>query len=200
MTKNKKRKVILIDDDAEYRLTLREALEDAGYVVDEASLAKEAIEKTGIKKHGFDVALVDVRLHSDDDPHDHSGLKLLRDLPNDLPTIILTAHEDARVVRAAYRPAPGQSNPQDYMFKGDGIEAVLLCVANVISHSSTISKPWYKEPAFIYLAIFTILIFAGGGFYIEHVSNGGQILEIVLVGMAVDIFAGIALKFLNIGQ
>jgi CheY-like chemotaxis protein len=195
-----KPRILIVDNDAEYRSTVKEALEEVGYEVVGASCALDAIEQANERRHGFNLALIDVRLNDDDDSHDHSGLKLLHDLPANLPVVILTAHEDARVVRAAYQSASGQPDPKDYLFKGDGLEAIIRCVGKVSSEVSPEARPWYKEPTFFYLAVFTVLLIVGGGFYIEFVSEGNQLLGVIVVGVVIEIFAGVLLHFLKIGH
>lgn len=195
-----KPRILIVDNDASYRNTVQEALEEVGYEVVGATHVQEAIEQANERKHAFNLALVDVRLNDDDDPHDHSGLKLLHNLPNNLPVVVLTAHEDARVVRAAYQSAPGQQDPKDYLFKGDGLDAIIQCVDKVSSGASPESRPWYREPTFFYLAVFTVLLIVGAGFYLEYISEGNQVLGVIVVGVVVEILAGILLNFFKIGH
>ncbi len=152
------------------------------------------------KKHGINIAIIDIRLIDDEDREDHSGLKLIRNLPSNLSVIVLTAYEDARVVRAAFRPAPGQEEPKGYLFKGDGLNAIKECVERVVSKSDPVSRPWYREPTFFYLAIVTVVLMIGGGIYIEYVSQGNQVLGVIMIGVVIDILAGLLLNFLKIGN
>jgi CheY-like chemotaxis protein len=197
--KNKVR-ILIVDNDTAYGLTVKEALEEVGYEVVGVSNAQDALAHVNEKGKGFDLALVDVRLNDDEDSHDHSGLKLLHDLPKNLPVVVLTAHEDGRVVRDAYLSAPDQPEPKDYLFKGDGLEVIKRCVKNISAELSPTSRPWYKEKGFYYFAAFTVILILVAGFYIAYNSQGYQILGVIGIGVVVEILAAVMLKFLKIGQ
>jgi CheY-like chemotaxis protein len=189
-----------VDNDPEYRNTVKEALEEVGYEVISVPGAEEALEKANDRKLRFNMALVDMRLRDDDDIHDHSGLKLLHELPANLPVVFLSAHEDAQVIRMAYESAPGQREPDAYLFKGDGLNAIRQCVQKVSTGTLQESRPWYKERGFYYLATITIVVMLIAGFYIEFISEGTQILGVIVVGVVIEILAGLLVNFFKIGQ
>jgi len=83
----KKAKVLIVDDEDRFRLTLRKILEANGYTVDEAADGYEALEK--VKEFKFDVILLDVKM-----PGMH-GVEVLTKLKKTDPipeVIILTGH------------------------------------------------------------------------------------------------------------
>ncbi|GEM_PF-6396247 len=119
--------ILIVDNNEAYCKTLREYLEENSYHIIEARNAEEALEKVVQEKPAL--ITVDVRLVDDDDPHDHSGLRLIQRLPEEIPVIVLTAYEDAQVIRTAYETAPGKVLPKAYRFKGDGLEAIQTTIA-----------------------------------------------------------------------
>ena len=72
--------ILVIDDDKTVRQTLSMALQEEGYVVDEAADGKEAIEKTYAKY--YNLAIVDWRLP------DIEGTKLLDELSKTVPPMM----------------------------------------------------------------------------------------------------------------
>ena len=81
-------KLLIVDDEAGIREILQFNLENAGYAVDTAASAEEALEKLGAQ---HSLILLDVMMGG------MSGLqmaKLLRDRQNQVPIIFLTAKTD----------------------------------------------------------------------------------------------------------
>jgi two-component system, NtrC family, response regulator HydG len=84
--------ILVVDDDAAVRFTLRGILEDAGLSVDEASDGASGLEKV-IKSGGYHLVLTDLRMPGMD------GLTLLqriRELPSPPRVILITAHGSER--------------------------------------------------------------------------------------------------------
>ncbi len=80
-------RILVVDDERMVRWSLRQALERAGYQVDEAASGAEAIEHAG--RELPDVVLLDHRLP------DRTGLEVLRTLLKSaprLPVVMITAH------------------------------------------------------------------------------------------------------------
>ncbi len=95
------RRILVIDDEPDVRNTLCGLLSDAGYIVQSAANEAEAL--TALTREPFDFALIDVRLHGDDEG-DESGLSLaiaFRALNPQIHVIPLTRYIRAgQIVRA----------------------------------------------------------------------------------------------------
>ena len=78
MVEAKQTRLLIVDDDAEFRGTLARRFLRRGYDVSEAANAMEALE--GIKRKGADVAILDMVMPG------LSGLELLERLKAQLPT------------------------------------------------------------------------------------------------------------------
>jgi two-component system response regulator HydG len=84
--------VLVVDDEAPVRFTLRAILEDAGLAVEEASDGAEALER--IRRGGVDLVLSDLRMPRMD------GMQLLTELsalPGAPRAIVITAHGSERL-------------------------------------------------------------------------------------------------------
>lgn len=83
-------RIMVVDDEADFRVQVRRALERDGYVVDEAADGAEALER--LRAGHFDLAIVDLLMPR------VTGLRLLAELRADRrkapPAIILTAFGD----------------------------------------------------------------------------------------------------------
>ncbi|MBT8332020.1 MAG: response regulator transcription factor [Deltaproteobacteria bacterium] len=120
-------KVLLADDHSIVRAGLRRIVEDSGdmKVIAEAADGREAIEK--VHKELPDVAVIDISMPGLD------GLEVLNQLRNyypDLPTLILTMHEEGQyVVRAIEEGAMG------YITKQSAPEQLVKAIRKVNSGS-----------------------------------------------------------------
>jgi response regulator NasT len=94
-TKAGPRKVLLVDDDRLVLSTLSSGLEQAGYAVQAAGSAEEALRVLAIESP--DLAVLDVRMPG------QSGLDLAEHLreAGEVPFIFLTAYSDADIVQKA---------------------------------------------------------------------------------------------------
>jgi DNA-binding response OmpR family regulator len=82
MTENRKKpRILILDDDVDILDSISTALQSAGYSVDTARNAREAIEKS--EANFYNLALVDVRLP------DIEGTKLLTGMKETRPEIML---------------------------------------------------------------------------------------------------------------
>jgi two-component system response regulator MtrA len=99
-------RVLVIEDDADVRTTLRLLLEDEQYAVVEASDAQSGLARFGAEP--IDIALVDLKLP------DRSGFDVCRELRqvSDLPIIIVTAQVDSYDVVAGL-----EAGADDYVTK-----------------------------------------------------------------------------------
>jgi DNA-binding NtrC family response regulator len=85
--RTRKQRILIVDDDQNILEVISTGLQDAGYLVDTARNANEAVEKSGT--NFYNLALVDIRLP------DIEGIKLLARLKEARPemiTIILTGY------------------------------------------------------------------------------------------------------------
>ncbi|MCC6672417.1 MAG: sigma-54-dependent Fis family transcriptional regulator [Planctomycetes bacterium] len=118
-------RVLVVDDERLVRWSLRQALEEAGYQVDEAASAKEAQE--AIARELPDLVLLDFKLPDD------TGLTVLRGLrkvSTRVPVVMLTAH--ASITGAVEATKEGA---YDYLSKPFEIDEVLQTVARALEAS-----------------------------------------------------------------
>lgn len=89
------RSILIVDDDRLILATLSQGLQQAGYVVFQASSGKEALQLAMM--HTPDLAILDVRM-----PH-MSGIELAERLRQDfkIPFLFLSAYGDGDIVRQA---------------------------------------------------------------------------------------------------
>lgn len=101
-----KHRILLIDDDERIRTALRLALEDEGYVVDEAGTGEDAL--TVFTQHPTDVVLIDVMLPG------MTGFDICRALrrQSDVPIVMVTARSDTHDVVAGL-----EAGADDYVTK-----------------------------------------------------------------------------------
>jgi two-component system response regulator AtoC len=113
--------VLLVDDEAELRLTLSEALREAGHRV---TLASDGGEARGhVMARVFDVVICDVRLPQVD------GLSLFRRLRRESPTtdvILMTAYAEVADAVAALK-----EGAYDYLTKPFDIDELLVTVKRI---------------------------------------------------------------------
>src|SRR3954467_4690718 len=90
-----KHRILLVDDDERIRTSLRLALEDEGYVVDEAGTGEDALNVFG--QHSADVVLIDVMLPG---ITGFDACRALRKVSSDVPVVMVTARSDTHDVVA----------------------------------------------------------------------------------------------------
>src|SRR5436190_217948 len=90
--------ILLVDDEASLRRTLRLTLGTMGHAVEEAASGEQAL--TVLRQRPFDLALLDVRLRKE------SGLDVLprlRSQAPDLPVVVMTAYASVDTAVEAMR-------------------------------------------------------------------------------------------------
>lgn len=115
----KKRKLLIVDDEKDFALSLADVLESYGYVVEMAHSGKAAMDK--IRSFNAHIALLDVRLGKE------SGINLLKSLKEESPRllpIIMTAYATADTAiealqEGAYDYLRKPLNPMDLLAKLD---------------------------------------------------------------------------------
>lgn len=118
-------KILVVDDDAELRSNLREVLAGAGYQVECAASARDAIAKAG--EQGFDVILLDYMMPK------MSGIEALVFLKKLLPrakVIMMTAF--ATVEKAVEAIKKGAS---DYVSKPFKVKDLLTTIRRVLEEA-----------------------------------------------------------------
>ncbi len=80
--------VLIADNDQRHRESLAEFLTEEGYEVLEASTPAEARQL--LRAGNLDVAVLDVRLTDDSDPHDTSGLDVACSVAPNTPKVLIT--------------------------------------------------------------------------------------------------------------
>ncbi len=122
-----KQKILLVDDNASFRSTVREFLELHGYEIFEAGDATTA--KSIVESQDLALVIIDIRLINNDDEDDLSGLVLAKQLPSRLPKVMLTAYPTYQAVREALGPALNNVPPAvGFIAKQEGLNALLTAV------------------------------------------------------------------------
>ena len=86
-------RILIVDDEEDFRMLLRLSLEMVGHEVEEAATGQQALQRLG--EEGLDLVLLDIRLP------DLDGLDVLRRLADGHPPVaVMSAHADARRMRA----------------------------------------------------------------------------------------------------
>lgn len=114
-------RILLVEDDAEFRDLYQKQLVEAGFVVEACNTAGQALED--LKNNNFDLVVLDVML-----PPSSDGLTLLKQIKSDeknehLPILMLTNVEDEKLVKqamdlgaAGYIPKIG-TTPSDFIIQ-----------------------------------------------------------------------------------
>ena len=117
-------RVLVVDDEAGIRKTLRQILDDEGYSVAEADSAGAA--RTELSERTFDAVLLDVWLP------DGEGTALLEEIRgkgDDTPVVMISGHGTIETAVRAVR-----SGAQDFLEKPLSLERVLLATARAVEH------------------------------------------------------------------
>jgi len=115
-------RILVVDDDAGVRYTLRDVLEDEGYAVDEAEDGAEALER--LAEDTFHLVLSDLRMPNLD------GLELLRRIrerPQPPRVVLITAHGSERTAVEAMK-----HGAYDYFRKPFEPDELLAVVARAV--------------------------------------------------------------------
>mgnify|MGYP005822753887 CR=1 FL=1 len=117
-----KGRILVVDDEAGIRSTLRQILEDEGHRVDEAADGPEALAKAG--SESFDVVLLDVWLPGMD------GLQVLqkfREEGRDFEVLVISGHGNIETAVKATR-----LGAYDFIEKPLSLERIVVAVANAL--------------------------------------------------------------------
>ncbi|MEO7086854.1 MAG: response regulator [Gemmatimonadaceae bacterium] len=98
--------VLLVDDEAAVRATIRMILAKNGYSIIEASNGKEALEVYQERRDGIDLVLSDLRMPEMDG---RSLAAALRDIEPDLPILLMSGYDDSE------QPSPGADEGETFV-------------------------------------------------------------------------------------
>jgi DNA-binding response OmpR family regulator len=117
-------KLLLADNSADYRRSVRRFLELEDYEVEEASTPEQAIEL--LSQGGYDLIVADLRLSDDEDLDDISGIEVAKAASTlGIPCIIVTAYPTVELARKALRSRGVEPFARDLVPKADGSDALL---------------------------------------------------------------------------
>ncbi len=119
------RKVLLVDDEVIFVKPLARNIEKAGYEVDVAFSAEDAINK--LKEDEFDLVLTDVRMPGVSGIDFTSWVK--KEFP-DLPVIVMTAYGSIKTAVSAMK-----AGAEDYVLKPFDPEEIILLIGRAIEFS-----------------------------------------------------------------
>ncbi len=123
-------RILLADDERDFRVAVAEALRAGGHEVVQAGTADEA--SSVLAREGFDVLLTDLRMPG------RSGMELLREASSKLPDailIVLTAYGSMESAIEALR-----IGAHDYMLKPLRLEALRLKIDRLLEHRDTAAE------------------------------------------------------------
>jgi DNA-binding response OmpR family regulator len=118
------RAILVVEDDADIRTLIREALTLAEYAVDEAQGGEEALRK--IKKRKYDLVLLDIMMPNRDG---YQVLETIKSMPDrkDVPVIAVTAKGDPQgLVREA------ELGAVDHLAKPFNVQALHAAVEHAL--------------------------------------------------------------------
>ncbi|HHL72774.1 MAG TPA: sigma-54-dependent Fis family transcriptional regulator [Bacteroidetes bacterium] len=119
-----KKKILIIDDDATFRLTLRATLEQAGYEIHEAEDGRIGLQR--LQEMVFDLILLDLRMK---DMQGDEALRRIKEMSPAMPVVIITAY--ATVQTAVETLKQGAF---DYLIKPVDMDALLAIVSKALRY------------------------------------------------------------------
>ncbi|MCX7662096.1 MAG: response regulator [Candidatus Omnitrophica bacterium] len=122
MEDKRKIKVLIVDDEADFRELLKFWLESKGYLVIVASNGQESLEKT--KQENPDIIFMDLRMPVMDGVE---AIKNIRQFNQDVPIIVISAYvEDPKVKEVLEYSISGE------FYKGEDFEKSLVLLESVL--------------------------------------------------------------------
>ena len=138
-------RILIVENDGNFRKTLRECLVIAGFSVVEATTRTQAESVAHQQK--YSAIIMDVRLSNDGDEHDWNGLVSARYFgQRKVPVIILSAFDKQEDIDRAYNVAPRVPPPDAFISKNDphwGEKVV--ATLNEILESQKGTKSWFSR-------------------------------------------------------
>jgi DNA-binding response OmpR family regulator len=128
------KRLLLVDNNAEYRHSLRAFLKLENYQVEEAASVDEAIQY--LERSHFDLLLVDLRMTDEDDGYDFSGMEVAKKARDtQTPCIVNTAYPTVYAARVALNSRSVEPLAVDFVEKGAGPQAILGAIQVVLGKS-----------------------------------------------------------------
>lgn len=132
MKQRQPRRILLVDNDPDYRKSLIGLLELEDFVVEQAGSPEEAFEKLGTR---FDLALVDIRLRDHMDLNDISGMEVAKRASElGIPCIIVTAFPSVEMAQIALRSRGAEPYAEDMITKTSGPQALLASIKVTLNY------------------------------------------------------------------
>ncbi len=137
----KKRKVLLLEDNSLFAESVQDFLEENGFVVDVVADGDSALQKSFFES--YDIYLLDINVP---EINGVEFLKMLRRGGDERPTIFITSHQDLETLKKGY-----ESGCDDYMKKPIDLEEllyrmnVLLKKRKNISHIVKLNEECYYD-------------------------------------------------------
>ncbi|MGA1581737.1 MAG: sigma-54-dependent transcriptional regulator [Saprospiraceae bacterium] len=123
-------RILVVDDEASIRKTLREILEFEKYQVDEASDGMDALAR--IKQQVYDVVLMDIKMPKMDGMDALERLRLIRP---DLPVIMISGHANIDTAVDAVK-----KGAFDFISKPPDLNRLLITMRNALDKSDLVSE------------------------------------------------------------
>ncbi len=115
-------RLLVVDDEPEFRTLLAQALENEGFSVTQASDGAEAV--AAVREYTFDLALLDIRMPKLD------GIEVLKIIKSESPTtdcIMITGHQDVQLAVEAIK-----LGAREFLPKPLKIEDIMVRVISVL--------------------------------------------------------------------
>jgi two-component system, NtrC family, nitrogen regulation response regulator NtrX len=123
-------KILLVDDDASIRRTLRDILEFEDFEVIEATDGLDCLVK--IKQNSFDVILMDIKMPKMDGME---AIEKIQSLQPDIPVIMISGHGNIDTAVEAVK-----KGAFDFIQKPPDLNRLLITIRNALDKSSLISE------------------------------------------------------------
>jgi DNA-binding response OmpR family regulator len=121
------KRLLLVDDNSDYRHAMRIYMELENYIVEEAASVEEAKKK--LDRGPFDLMLLDIYLTDETALTDLSGFEVAKKArETQTPCIVVTGHSSIELVRIALNSRSAPPLAVDVIGKSAGPEAVLSAI------------------------------------------------------------------------
>ena len=123
-------RILIVDDEASIRRTLKDILEFESFIVDEAADGMEGVVK--VKQGSYDVVILDVKMPKLDGME---ALERIQAMQSDLPVIMISGHGDINTAVEAVK-----KGAFDFIQKPTDLNRLLITIRNAMDKSSLIEE------------------------------------------------------------